>query len=136
MAEKCVLFGPHRNISAYTQSYELKISTQTNCDTLISTLKLNFNVISLWRRNDVIFEKSAKIISFVNSYLYIYWFSIINNFSFGRYYKYSILFLIWVKKAKDLKYCSKIWPFLSEKPVLCWWHHQNKRNICCLNLAF
>ena len=42
MAEKCVLFGPHCNISAYTQCYELKISTQTNFDTLISNLKLNF----------------------------------------------------------------------------------------------
>ena len=30
----CFLFGPHCIISAYTQDYELKFSTQANFDTL------------------------------------------------------------------------------------------------------
>ena len=38
-------------------------------------------------------------------------------------------FLIWVKKAKYLKYSWKIGPYLSEKPALCWWRHQNKRSL-------
>ena len=43
MVEKlCVLFGPHCFLSAYTQDYELKFSTQTNFDTLISHLKFYF----------------------------------------------------------------------------------------------
>ena len=38
----CVPFGPHCIISACTQDYELKLNIQTNFDTLISNLKLNF----------------------------------------------------------------------------------------------
>ena len=37
-----ILFEPHCIISAYTQDYELKFSTQTNFDTLISNLKFYF----------------------------------------------------------------------------------------------
>ena len=37
-----VLLGPHCIISTYTQDYELKFSTQTNFDTLISNLKFYF----------------------------------------------------------------------------------------------
>ena len=33
-----ILFGPHCNISAYTQDYELKFTIQTKFDTLISNL--------------------------------------------------------------------------------------------------
>ena len=44
MVEKlCILaFGPHCIISAYTLDYALKISIQTNFDTLISNFKLYF----------------------------------------------------------------------------------------------
>ena len=43
MVEKlCILFEPHCIISDYTQDYELKFSTQTNFDTLISNLKFWF----------------------------------------------------------------------------------------------
>ena len=38
----CILFGPHCNISAYTQDYELKFGIQMNFDTLISNLKSYF----------------------------------------------------------------------------------------------
>ena len=37
-----ILFGPHCNISAYTQDQELKFSIQMNFDTLISNLKSYF----------------------------------------------------------------------------------------------
>ena len=37
-----ILSGPHCNISAFTQDYELKFSTQMNCDTLISNRKSYF----------------------------------------------------------------------------------------------
>ena len=36
------LFGPHCNISAYTQDYELKYKIERNFDTLISDLKSYF----------------------------------------------------------------------------------------------
>ena len=37
-----ILFGPHCNISAYTQDYELKFGIQMNFHTLISNLKSYF----------------------------------------------------------------------------------------------
>ena len=37
-----ILFGPHCNISAYANDYELKFSTEMNFDTLISNLKSYF----------------------------------------------------------------------------------------------
>ena len=42
IVEKLRTFGPHCNISAYTQDYELKFSIDMNFDTLISNLKSYF----------------------------------------------------------------------------------------------
>ena len=42
MVEKLHIFGPHCNISANTQDYELKISIHMNFDTLMSNLKSYF----------------------------------------------------------------------------------------------
>ena len=42
MVKKLRIFGPHCNISVYTQDYELNISIQINFDTLISNLKSYF----------------------------------------------------------------------------------------------
>ena len=39
---KLRIFGPHCNILAYTQDYELKFCIQMNFDTLISNLKSYF----------------------------------------------------------------------------------------------
>ena len=41
-SRKITHFGPHCNISAYAQDYELKFSIQMNFDTLISNLKSYF----------------------------------------------------------------------------------------------
>ena len=42
IVEKLCIFGPHCNISVYTQDYELKLSKQMNFDTLISNVKSYF----------------------------------------------------------------------------------------------
>ena len=61
MVEKLlILSGSYCNISAYAQHYELKFSIRTNFDTLISILTHMSKIKSLWRYDDVIFEKSVK----------------------------------------------------------------------------
>ena len=40
--ENCVVFGSHCITSAYTHDNESKLNTETNFDTLIPNLKLNF----------------------------------------------------------------------------------------------
>ena len=86
-----VLFGPHCNISTYTQDCELKITIQTKFDALISNLNSyvkNEIVMTSWWRN---IRKISKAISFVSSNPHIYQFSVINYFLSGRYFNYSIL---------------------------------------------
>ena len=59
MVEKlCILFGPQFITSAYTHEYELKFSTQTNFDTLISNLKFYF--LYGYDVMMTLFEKSVK----------------------------------------------------------------------------
>ena len=61
-----ILFGPHCNISAYTQDYELKFGIQMNFDTLISNLRSHFQyeivMTSVWRN----IWKVSKMTSFVS----------------------------------------------------------------------
>ena len=45
-------------ISVCTEDYELKLSTETNLDTLISNLKLD--LIIFLRDNDIIYHEHAK----------------------------------------------------------------------------
>ena len=40
----CFLFGPYCIISAYTQDYELKFSTQANFDTMVSNFIFNTDI--------------------------------------------------------------------------------------------
>ena len=55
----------------------------------------------------------------------IYRFSVTNNYIFGTYHKYSILFLIWIKKKNILKIAEK-WDLMV---TFCSWRHQNKGNV-------
>ena len=41
----CFLFGPDCIISAYTQDYELKFSTQANFDTMVSNFIFNTDIL-------------------------------------------------------------------------------------------
>ena len=114
MIEKLLIrFGSHCNISAYAQHYEFKFSIRTNFDTLISNLNsyVQYKIVmtSRWRN----IRKISKTISFVSSNPHIYRFSVTNYFLFGRYFNYSIIFIICVKKGKFLKDSWKMGLYLS-----------------------
>ena len=89
-----------------------------------------FIIKSLWRHNNVIVEKSVnnKLHQLKSMYISIQChklFSSLVDISTIAY-----LFIISVKKAKLLKNSWKIWLYLSKKLAVCWWRHQNKRNVC------
>ena len=107
-----VFFLGHSFTSAYTQDYELKFSTQTNSDTLISNPKFYFSIRYRYDLMCRIIQKISKITSFVSSNPQICWFSVIKNFIFDGYYKCSILFPNESKKGN-------IWNIAEKLDLIC-----------------
>ena len=83
----------------------LKIMSWNSPDKLISILWFQIwnhisNIKPLWRHYDVILKKLVKRQASSAKNRHIYWFSVTNNFIFGRYCKYTILFPNLSQKGK------------------------------------